>query len=254
MRFLTRAAFVGLALSLTPVASYAQGADEPSTTSRLDGTGTFRFEASLQGGAGFESHDVGTAERNDDPSITKDITISGGGGFGASFGVSYGLAPAIEVGVLGGYQESSISPQIENGDGAFDRGFVRGTVRYKVPVSAAGHLKLGGGAGIYAPGDLDLDFSDAPDGAHILVGYDTAPGFHLETQYEHFLNRKPESSMAWSVVVGACFSRVMYDCNSCTIDGVEVPPDTIEDVLVDGLRDFDGSGFDLQAAVALSIL
>ncbi len=189
-RHLAAVLLVPLLLLSAPAAEIARAdsdAATPGPVERVDTQGAFRIEGSFFGGAGLKDHVVGTAVREGDATDTKDITISGGGGIGGGLTIGYGLGPSFELDVTVSLHESSLSIDVANADGSFPRTAFRGTAKYKIPITAMSLIKLGGGAGYYLPGDLDLDFSDSQGGEHLVFGYDAAAGFHVGGEYEKFV-------------------------------------------------------------------
>lgn len=211
----------------------------------FDPTGKVRFEAAVGGGAGSDEIDVAVTTTDEI------ISISGGGGPG--FGVEVGYCPSssVEIGGSVGYQVSGLSEKVANADGSFDRTFLRGTVKYRIPVSPSGVIKVGAGGGYYLAGDLDLEMSKVPNGHHDIFTYNSAPGFHVGGEYERYISSWSSETAGWSWGIGIRYYSVTYDLDSMTRDGMSIPLSLLKPVFKEALMELAGSGFDVFVQFAL---
>ena len=201
----------------------------------LETTGKLRIEGSFFYGVGIEKIDVG--ETTEDEAIT----ISAGGGGGGTITFGYSFSKELEGDVGAGFQRATLSKDVENADGNFDRILLLVTLKYKIPATSTGQVKIGAGGGYYGSGELDVDASQVPGGAHNVYEYDDAFGFHITGEYEGFF-----SARKWSWILGIKYYNVKYDVNSLTSNGISVQPNQIPK---EG-RELDGSGVDLTFAMA----
>ena len=88
-----------------------------------------------------------------------------------------------------------LSKKLENADGSFSRTFLLGTLRYKIPITSKSSINIGGGAGYYMSGKLDIDASQIESGGHNIYEYENTSGIHVISEYEHFL-----SHLKWSIL------------------------------------------------------
>lgn len=227
-RFTVLWVFYGAALILLTAAN-AAGAQESWNTDKQ-----VRIEPSFFVGGGLDKVDLATTTTGET------ISISGGGGIGGALGLGYGLTSWLDVDLTAGYQSSDLSEKVVNMDGTFDRGFILGSLKFKIPVSGKSHVKLGGGFGYYLPGELDVDASAVPGGSHLVIEYDNALGFHVTGEYESLI------SSHWSAILGVKYYYVTYDASSVTDNGVPAPVF----FLIDELRELGGSGVDFKLAFA----
>ncbi|UCD83712.1 MAG: hypothetical protein JSU92_10495 [Deltaproteobacteria bacterium] len=200
----------------------------------LDTVNRFRVEASFFLGLGIEKIKVGVTDDGDT------ISISGGGGLGGEITFGYGIYSMMEIDLTAGIYHSGLEPSVENADGSFNRGPFLATLKFNIPVTDSGQIKLGGGGGYYISGDLDVDTSQAPGGAHETIAYDNAFGYHITGEYEYFFFNNP------SIIFGLKYYNVTYDAESYTMNGVSIPVD----LLADKVRELNGSGVDFFFALA----
>lgn len=195
-------------------------------------TGKFRVEGALFLGAGGSRVEVGKT------AIGDSVTISGGGGAGGSLTFGYGLVPRLDIEITAGTEKSMLTPAVVNATGSFDRNFYLISLMYRIPLSDRLDFKVGGGAGLYEPKELDIDASGATNGFHDVVRYGSATGTHVIVAFEIFVDHDV------SVTFGAKYYSVTYKESSGSRNGV---PGffTNSDIV-----NFDGSGFDLTAAIA----
>jgi len=194
-------------------------------------TSSFRIQPYLSFGGGSEKVDIGTTTNGDT------VSISGGGGVGIGVTAGYGLSRNIDLDLTFGYAETVMTPSVSNGDGSFDRTFFLATLKYRIPVSPRFHIKLGGGAGYYMPGDLDINLTEA-GGYHDIVKYKNTVGAHAVAEFEFFFNQK------LALNVGLKYYSVTYKETSGTRDGVP-------GYFTDSNREtLNGNGFDFMLSLA----
>ena len=205
--------------------------------------GKLKIEAFFCIGGGIESIKVGITTDGDD------IRISGGGGGAGALSLGYGISSLLDIDLTAGYQSNGLtvsSPAdrtvvtLTNAEGSFERAFLLVTPKLKKSVSSFGQLKFGVGAGYYMSGKMELDFSEVPDGAHNIYTYDSAIGFHITGEYEHFF-----SNRAWVMAFGLKYYKVTYELSAFESDGRSVPTE----LAVDESRDLDGSGVDFTISI-----
>ena len=203
-------------------------------------SGSFwRMEGSLLVGIGLEDHEVGMTTDN------KKITISGGGGIGGIFSIGYCITPRFDLSLGFGIQNSSLEPEVKNAEGSFLRTSYFTTIKYIIPVSSAGYLKIGAGAGYYSAGDLDVDLSEVAGGAHNVYKYDGAPGFHITADYEGVFTEK----FTW--IIGLKYYNVTFDLKSAKSNDVSIPLSIIPADIISDIGELDGSGVDFIIALNL---
>ncbi len=235
---------MALVLLVIPVAS-SQDISTGDAGTSFNPTGKLRLEASLLGGGGSKKIDVFVTTTDDT------ITISGGGGVGLDLEAGYCLSSSIEISGAFGFQRSTLSNKVSNAEGSFSRIFLRATLKYRIPVSTSGLIKIGGGGGYYSPGDLDVDGSKVPDGHHYIFTYDASTGFHVTGEYERYISSWSALSANWSWGIGLRYYKVTYDLKSWTDDGVSTPISQLTPEFKDDLTEFDGSGFDIFGYLAM---
>lgn len=212
------------------------------TTTRIDTGGKFRIEGSFTVGAGLKQLTVGKTTDN------VDVTMSGGGGMSGMIGFDYGINSSIEFNAAGGYQYSSLVPQVKNAKGSFSRIIFLTGLKYTIPIASSNLLKIGGGFGYYIPGDLDVDISSVSGGGHNIYSYDGNAGFHFSCEYEMF----DASNLSWGM--GLKFYTVSYDLKSLTSNGVPYPINLLSQTVKDQTMKLDGSGIDLTVFIVLGLL
>ena len=182
-------------------------------------------------------HEVGVTTDN------KTITISGGGGLGFNLILGYGLSPVWDLGLGLGIQQSSLMPEVENASGDFTRFTITANFKYHILVSSSGMINLGGGIGYYVAGDLDLDLSAVAGGEHDIFTYDSAPGFHVLTEYEGFFN----AHFSW--LMGLKYTQVGFDLQAVQSNGTTIPLEVLPEATKDQLSRLDGSAIDFTFSV-----
>ena len=180
-------------------------------------------------GFGFDHADVGVTTGGEE------VKISGGGGAGIGFGLGFGLSTDFDLDFDLGGQVSTLSPPVTNADGSFARSYLLATIKRKIPTSESGQFKIGLGLGSYMNGKLDVDASHAL-GAHEIVQYDNALGFHVTGEFERFIGQTT------SINLGAKMYFVKYKARSWTHNGIAQPVDN----LPSNVKDFNGNGLDFM--------
>ena len=203
-----------------------------------DSNSKFIAEASFSFGFGVKNMTVGQTTDN------KDVNMSAGGGVGGSLDLYYRISPFAELGLTGGYQSSSLSVDLKNAKGSFNRGFLLTTIKYGIPVSATGVLKFGGGIGYYIPGDLDLDMGSVSGGGHNVYSYDGSIGFHLTGEYE-IIN---SPNFSWGF--GMNYYNVSYNLNLVKSNGVTIPINLLPAQVKNDVMKLDGGGIDFSVFIA----
>lgn len=203
----------------------ATAMDAPATS------GKFRLQAYLSFGQGLEEIDLATTTDGDT------VSISGGGGAGIGITAGYGLSSSVDIDLTFGYAETLMTPSVDNGDGSFDRTFILATLKYRIPVSNRFHIKLGGGAGYYLPGELDINLTNA-GGWHDVVKYKNSVGAHAVAEFEFFFSKK------LAINAGLKYYSVTYKEESGTRNGA---PGYFTGSKVEKL---DGSGVDFMLSLA----
>lgn len=222
------------ALFVQKPVSEAQETDDIRTLSdTVDGV-RLRLEGSVFWGMGIDEIDIGKTDSG------KTVSISGGGGPGGAFTAGYVLSREFDIDVSAGFQSGDLSEDVSNADGSFERKFLLATLKYKIPLSDTGQIKIGAGVGMYMSGELDVDTSEISGGFHTITKYDDAVGFHVIAEHEKLF----PSGWAWGI--GIKYYNVNYDADSATLNKITVPTD----FLSDQVRELDGSGFDLMISVS----
>jgi hypothetical protein len=196
------------------------------------------IEAFLNFGFGATNLKVGQTTQNED------VTMSGGGGVSVGMNMCHTISPSLEAILTGAYQNSTLSKKLENAEGSFSRLYLLATLKYRIPVSASGTIKIGGGLGYYLPGSLDLDFSKVSSGGHNVFEYNTALGFHLTCDYEIFVS----PMFSWGF--GMKYYNVSYNLASATSNGLSVSINSIPQSIRNDVEKLDGTGVDLSAFVS----
>ncbi len=216
-----------------------QQEDETESVVIYDIDSRWRIEGGLLLGIGLENHTIGMTTDN------KEITISGGGGYGGALILGYGLTNELDLSVGLGIQNSTLRPEVENAEGDFLRTTLFSTLKYRIPVASNGLLIFGMGSGYYSPDDLDLDMSKISGGGHNIYTYESSTGFHLTAEYEGFTSDK----LSW--IIGLKYYNVSYNLESAKLDGISVPISILPNEIKDEVGELDGSGFDLIVSLNL---
>ena len=195
----------------------------------LDTSGKYKLGLSLFAGGGTNNLDAGETTSGED------ITISAGGGVGLALTAGYGLSSKFDIDVSAGIQRSSLSKEVSNAEGSFDRALLLATLMYKIPRSDTHQAKIGIGIGRYSSGELDVDGSDAPGGTHEVIEYDDAIGYHIVGVYEAIF------PSGWAGSLALKYYAVTYDAKSAKQNGTSYPPG----MLIDKVRELEGNGFDV---------
>lgn len=193
-----------------------------ATASRL------RFQFTVFGGMGSDDPVVGS-------SGGEDVTLSGGGGYGGSFTLGYGLSPHWDLDFTAGYQVSLLSPDLSDGTGGFERYITQLMVKYREYVNGRSWLKFGIGGGYYMP--VIYRVKDGTSDA--VIDYGAAPGAVVSLEYETAIGRDTSSA---TFTFGVRYYYVTYEADSAKLSGVPMSVDT----LPGELKDLDGSGVDIM--------
>jgi len=177
--------------------------------------------------------------------MAKMLRSAGAGGVSGKLVLCYGLSSSWELSAAGGYQESALYPKVENAEGSFSRIILLTTLKYHIPWTLSGTLKIGGGVGYYSPGDLDIDLSNVSGGAHNIFSYESNIGFHLTCDYEL------ESTSRFSWGLGLKYYNTSYNLQSAKSNGVSVPINFLPQELKDETMKLDGNGIDLTIFVVV---
>jgi hypothetical protein len=199
----------------------------------LDTKGKVRLSLHGAFGFGFDKVDVGTTTKGDT------VSISGGGGAGGGAGIAFGLSRSLDLDLDLGFQSSWLTTSVDNADGAFDRGYVLVTLKYKVPSSDTGQFKWGAGLASYFGGKLTFERTDMPFKEE--VAYDPAVGLHLTGEFERFI--RPNMSFN----LGAKIYFVEYKAKSYKLNSLERPLSNVRDEV----RNLNGSGMDVLLGINL---
>jgi len=164
-----------------------------------------RIGLSMGGGFGFENVDLFIDEDGDD------VTLSTGGGFSIGAEAGHAFGKFFDLSLNMHYQVSSLSRSLKNASASFERMNILLTPAFIIPVKGGDyyHFKLGGGIGVYAFGDMDIDASKL--GASVYkYKYNTALGLHGSfIFYSHFSDRG-------SYNIGLRLYNVKYEYNPTT--------------------------------------
>jgi hypothetical protein len=199
----------------------------------------------IEGGGGLENHKVGLTSTNES------IEISAGGGIG--FGLQAGYIPVrqLELEVEAAYLVSVLSQNLDNGEGGFNRSVIAGNLLYRVPVRKDIRVLIGGGAGYYMGGKMDLDFSGASDigGAHNIYDYDNALGYQIRCMFELF-GENAMFSRKIIAGIGLQYTSVRYELKSMTSNGVDIPLEMLPSEVKAEFGKLDGSGVEVLLYLA----
>ncbi|HAK60954.1 MAG TPA: hypothetical protein DCO77_11315 [Nitrospiraceae bacterium] len=186
----------------------------PRKLLNTDGRG--RFGIFLLAGIGLQDHFLGTTLDGDD------ITLSAGGGIGFALTGGYGLSSHWDIEVSAGHQVSVIRPSVSNGDGEFNRDFLRATLFYKIPFTRITQWKIGAGIGAYLDGEWEENIV-----SYEIIKYDDALGFHVAGEFEVVVAER------LYFAAGLKYYYVTYEANTTTFTH----------------RELNGSGFDLMLSM-----
>jgi len=213
----------------------AVGAGPLSAGTPGRGAGQWRVEPQVVIGLGLKSHEVGVTTDG------QSVKISAGGGVGAGISLGYGLTESTDFEVLWGYQRSTLSPDVTNASGSFDRYLTLATVKYKIPLVKKEDswldFKIGGGVGQYPSGKFKTDFGSVGAGRS-EVRYKAGQGFHLTADFERYLRR-------WSLSAGVRYSVVSYQAKSFEFNGSAQPVSNLKPEF----EKFKGDGIDFVLAL-----
>ncbi|RKY36115.1 MAG: hypothetical protein DRP78_04470 [Candidatus Omnitrophota bacterium] len=194
----------------------------------------YRIEPCFFCGFGFDDIDLGETIDGDT------VTLSAGGGYGFGASIGYGINRDFDFDFTVGWQQSSLSPDVNNAEGIFERNIFLATLKYKVPMSnRKQQFKFGIGLGLYHSGEFDVNTTQAA-GEHTIINYDDAIGFHITAEYEMFFDRD------WSWLVGVKYYDVDYDAGAVKVDGISYAPG----LLIDEMQTIDGGGVNFNIGIA----
>ena len=198
------------------------------------GAGQWGVEPQLLIGMGLKNHEVGVTTDGES------IKISAGGGLGGGISLGYGLTDSVDVEVLWGYQRSTLSPDVSNASGSFERYLTLATLKYKIPLvkreGAWLDFKIGGGIGQYPSGKFKTDFGSVGAG-RTEVRYKAGQGFHLTADFERYLKRCALSA-------GVRYSVVSYKAKTAEFNGAVQPVSSLNAEF----EKFKGDGVDFVLA------
>lgn len=220
--------------------TYAQETQQPHTevTNLIDQKNDFKVNLVLFAGPGMEKINVGRTTED------KDITISGGGGVGLTAVIGYLITTRFETNLGIGFQNCTLSEKVENAEGSFSKTVFSLTAKYIIPVRHNGQINFGGGLGYYIPGDMDIDGSKVPNGAHEITTYDPSIGFHILADYEGFFDLST-NLMSWNV--GLQYTAVNFEATAFKRNGISYDAS----LLKDEFKDLNGSCINLVAGISL---
>jgi hypothetical protein len=136
---------------------------------------------------------------------------------------------------------AELSMVIDNGSGSFKHGNLSVTGKFMKRIKTRSSLNFGGGLDLFNAGNMDLDFSEVPDGARYVYKYKTAIGCHVLGEFQFQFLKK------WSLTAGFTVYGVNYNqVKSFQVNSVSFPMDL-------GSSDFQnlkGSGADLYAKIS----
>ena len=219
--------------------AYALSPNDTTSINYFDISNNFRIDVSSFLGYGLEKFDVfKTAE-------DEIVKLSPGGGFGGKFSFGYCLSSPLNVNIELGTQSSTLSEDLKNVDGIFSRMFFLGTLRYKIPITEKRSINIGGGAGYFISGKLDIDASEIEDGRHNIYEYKNTIGIHFISEFEHFLPNFSFLNARWSWALCLKYYKVAYKLDSVTSDGVSIPITNLPTDIKDEVEKLNGSGIDV---------
>lgn len=223
--------------------SYALSPTDTTSINNINIAKKYRIEASFFGGGGQKKMDVGKT--------TKDemITLSPGGGAGAKLSFGYCLNSSLNINLELGTQNSTLSKKVGNAEGSFSRTFLLGTLRYKIPITRNSSINIGGGAGQYMGGKLDIDASKIRDGGHNIFEYEKAIGIHVLGEYEHYIPKLSFLNAKWSLCIGLKYYDITYKLDSATSNGVSIPIT----LLPSDIKKLNGSGIDVVFSIIMHL-
>jgi hypothetical protein len=186
-------------------------------------------------GFGFNKIRLGQTDEGDD------VTISAGGGIGLGFDMGYAFNPSFELSLAYTDKYAELSMVIDNGSGSFEHGNLSVTGKFMKRIKARSSLNFGGGLDLFNAGNMDLDFSEVPDGARYVYKYKTAIGCHVLGEFQfHFVKK-------WSLSAGFTLYGVNYNqVKSFEVNSVSVPTDLASS----DFQNLKGSGADLYAKIS----
>lgn len=220
-----------VAVALLAAMLVFSGARAAMAETDIDTGGKLYLGISGEFGYGLHPYDLGTNENNET------VDISMGGGVGISLVAGLGLSRSLDVEVSAGHQLSKLKPAVTNAEVTFEREFVLGTLKWKIPLSRTSQMKFGAGMGYYMGGTYDFNHFTSQSVA--IITYDDAVGYHVTAEYEGIYRKY------LGVSIGLKAYSVTYEATSFMESGTFTPTS-------EHLADFiepDGSGVDLIVTV-----
>ena len=186
-------------------------------------------------GFGFNNITLGETDAGDK------VTISAGGGMGLGFDMGYAFNPSFELSVAYTYKVTELSMAVDNASGSFEHGNLMVTGKFMKRIKTRSSLNFGGGLDLFNAGNMDLDFSEVPDGARYVYKYKTAVGCHLLGEFQFKFVKK------WSLTAGCTIYGVNYNqMKSFQANSVSIPTDLASS----DFQNLKGSGADLYAKIS----
>lgn len=153
----------------------------------LDPAGKMLIGFSLLAGKGIEDNYVGTAYKyNEFGSLirTEDVKMGGGGGQGVGLLFSYNIFSRVEILSQYTYLNRGLTPDPDDAEGDFRRHILQATGFLRlIKFGESTYVKVGGGMGIYFPGEYVVDLSES-GGARVVHKFDASQGIHYAIECE----------------------------------------------------------------------
>jgi hypothetical protein len=219
-------------------------------------TRSFRIEAGICSGGGFDTRQIGKNPNNDEY-----LRISAGGGTGVRFELGYFVEPWLELGLAYLYQTSPLQGQNSpifsehSISGGFDRAICLFTPKYVLTAANRGQWKFGLGLGWYGPGEFTYEIKNQTfiflipvppvpvwqQSTEYVYAYDGAVGVHGSAEFEYLLFSRIAGT------IGFKYYYTKYHLKSVT---GEDGPLTIPDEVRSYMDPMDGSGLDFFFAIS----
>jgi hypothetical protein len=186
-------------------------------------------------GVGFNKIPLGVTDEG------KEVKISAGGGIGMGFDLGYSFNPKFEFSLAYTYKVTDLSMDINNASGSFEHGNFMLTGKYKTRMFTKVSFNFGGGIGLYNAGNMDIDFSEVPDGDRYVCRYKTAFGVHALAEVQLPIGKK------WSLNAGGTIYGVNYNqMKSFDLNSSSVPVD----MSPSEFKRLKGSGADIYTKIS----
>lgn len=156
----------------------------------------------MSGGFGFEKYPWFVDEDGND------VKLSSGGGFGIGAEYGHQFGKKFDLSVNWFYQGSSLSKQLKNASGSFNRMGITITPALVIPIKGGEILRfrLGVGPGFYSLGTMKIDASEI-NGQKFTFKYNTAAGFHGSFMFESNIMERG------AMELGIRYSGIRYKLN-----------------------------------------